>query len=334
MTQKLLYPSPLRPGDTVAIASPSSQPPPTPARFRRGVAFLRASGFEVRVPEGAARSEPRSPAQRAEELNALLIDSSVRAIIASIGGYNSNALLPMLDFDALRRDPKFLVGYSDITALHLGILSRAGVVSLHGPTLLPELAEFPAPQPVSEQELLRFFSGAWAGPLPHVPAWTDEFLQWDQDDVRPRTKTSGPEQRWLGAGSVSGPLIGGNLETLEALLGTAYFPNLNGAILFWETCNTSLGPIERSLDHLEQAGALDDLAGVVVGRTFRAPPELSAEIEKAMVRRHGGSGMPVVLNVDIGHTDPMLTLPIGHQASLDADARELVLAPRPGEELR
>ncbi|MFE0348883.1 S66 peptidase family protein [Streptomyces griseoluteus] len=330
MTGNLLYPAPLRPGDIVAIASPANQPPPTPQRLRRGVTFLRESGFEVRVPEGAVGSEPRTPAQRADELNALFVDPSVRAIVASIGGYNSNALLPLLDFDALHRDPKFVVGYSDITALHLGILSQAGVVSLHGPTLLPELAEFPVPQPASGQEMLRFLSGNWEGALPQVLEWTDEFLQWDQDDVRPRRMAHGPDQRWAGTGRASGPLIGGNLETIEALLGTPYLPSLTGAVLFWETCSTSLGLIERSLDHLEQAGAFADLAGVVVGRTFRAPPELAIGIERTVLSRHGSGGIPVVLNADIGHTDPMLTLPIGHQATLDADARELVLARRPG----
>ena len=137
----------LKRGDGIAVFSPSSPATATaPARYRRGVALLEGRGF--RVIEGALTGRrdfyrSGSIAARAAELNALIRDPDVRCIMAAIGGMNSNSLLPYLDYDALRRDPKIIVGYSDVTALLLGIYARTGLTTYYGPAVVASLGEFP-----------------------------------------------------------------------------------------------------------------------------------------------------------------------------------------------
>ncbi|WP_042649147.1 LD-carboxypeptidase, partial [Aeromonas media] len=136
----LLKPPGLRPGDTIGFFSPSSAATAwAPNRFARAKAYLAAQSFELKA--GSLTGErdhwrSGSIAARAEELNALIRDPEVRAIMSVIGGSNSNALLPYLDYEALKRDPKIIIGYSDVTALLLGIHARTGLVTFYGPALV------------------------------------------------------------------------------------------------------------------------------------------------------------------------------------------------------
>jgi muramoyltetrapeptide carboxypeptidase LdcA involved in peptidoglycan recycling len=246
----------------------------------------------------------------------------VRGIVTAIGGYTSNGVLPHLDYAALAGDPKVIVGYSDVTAILLAAYARTGVVTFHGPTLMPELAEYPAPP--------RYTVDGWRaamtvpfplGPLAEPPSWTEEFLRWDVDDHRPRAHRIHLGWQWLAGGRGEGRLVGGNLDTIGVLVGTPYLPCLCGVVLFWETCAGSLATVERSLCHLDAAGVTESLAGMVVGRSFRAGDAFERDLRELVTARYGDRGYPIVAGVDLGHTDPMLTLPIGATCRLAADQR-------------
>jgi len=310
----------LRPGDLVAVASPAGTVR-APRRLRRGVEALRGLGYEVRVGELATvfDAAERTAVRRAAELNEFFRDPEVRAVVCTIGGYTTNGVLDLLDYDALRADPKPVVGYSDLTALLAAVLTRAGVSCCHGPTLLPELAEFPEPLPDTAESLHRALTDQHPpGVLTPATSWTDEFLSWELDDDRPRKTLPNPGWTWLATGSGTGPLVGGNLETLCTLAGTRYFPAVRGAILLCETASAEAGVAERSLAHLAMLGVFDAVGGVVAGRTFRGGPGFETRFHDLLRQWVARPGVPVVAGLDVGHCDPMTTLPLGGRVRVDS----------------
>jgi len=319
---ELARPPRLRPGDVIGLVSPSAPGAPVaPRRFARAADALRDMGFEVR--EGSRTwgtgHSAGTARERADELNEFLRDPRVRAVVATIGGHTCNAVLPLLDYDALRADPKIIVGYSDITALLLACVTKAGVVAFHGPTLLAEFGEFPAPLPYTRDGFLDVLCRAEPpGPLRQPPEWTDEFLLWDSRDTRPRTLAPSRPWSWPVEGRAAGPLLGGNLDTLSVLGGTGYLPDFRGAVLLWETVQTSLSRIDQLLTHLEALGVMDDLAGMIVGHAFRADPGFEEELRGHVAERYASRGFPVVAGVLAGHCDPMPTLPLGCVVALDS----------------
>lgn len=314
-------PPALRPGDLVGICTPSGPVADLPTeRFARGIRTLERLGWRVVVGAQAHAGgySAGSAHDRAREINAFLHDERIRAIFTTIGGYNANGVLPYLDYDYLRTNPKVIVGYSDITAILLGIHAQTGITTFHGPTLMPEISEYPQMFPYSVNSLIRAICGKRTPGLLTPPAqWTEEFLPWGEADRRPRRLEPHSGWEWAGAGSGTGPLLGGNLETLCCLAGTPYLPSFDGAILFWEHSDTSMAKLDRSLCQLDAAGVTSHLAGMAVGRSFRGGAEFENDLRSHVKQRYGDRGFPLVLNLDIGHTDPMLTLPIGCTATLD-----------------
>ena len=321
----------LRPGDTIAVFSPSSPVTATvPVRYQRARAFLEAKGF--RLLEGSLTGKrdfyrSGSIAERAAELNELIRNPDVRCIMSSIGGMNSNSILPYIDYDALRADPKIIVGYSDVTALLLGIYAQTGLVTYYGPALVASLGELPP----YVDETWAYFENIAMGKakLPHTlptpEKWTDEFIDWSSQN---RSKT-GTENRLLtlNGGCARGRLIGGNLNTMQGIWGTKYMPEIReGDILFIEDSLKDAADIERCFSLLKLSGVFERIGGLILGKhekfddlgTGRMPHEILQEVM-------GEVPFPVLAQFDCGHTHPMLTLHIGAEAMLDADAQTLTL---------
>ena len=220
----MLIPPKLKRGDTIGIFSPSSPISATvPVRYRRGVDYLKSQGFCIR--EGALtgkRDGYRSGSirERAEELNALIRDPEVRCIMSSIGGMNSNSLLPYLDYEALMADPKIIVGYSDVTALLLGIHQRTGLTTYYGPAAAASFGELP---PYVDETFQYFWDVVGEGAslpwtLPTPAEWTEEHLDWANQT---RSKVPVPNRLvTLQGGQARGRLIGGNLNTMLGIWGT------------------------------------------------------------------------------------------------------------------
>jgi muramoyltetrapeptide carboxypeptidase LdcA involved in peptidoglycan recycling len=191
----LLKPPGLNPGDTIGFFSPSSAATAwAPNRFARAKAYLAAQGFELKA--GSLTGEQDhwrsgSIAARADELNALIRDPQVRAIMSVIGGSNSNSLLPYLDFDALKRDPKIVIGYSDVTALLLGIHAQTGLVTFYGPALVASFGEL---SPLVDETLAGFRQICMAGgaSLPHrLPTRRNGPRSGSTGSIRPGPSSAG-----------------------------------------------------------------------------------------------------------------------------------------------
>ena len=316
-------------GDAVAIVSPGfGALGRWPHRAERGIAYLESLGLRVKVMENARRSDgwaSASPEARVADLHAAFLDDEVAVVLAGIGGNHANQLLPLLDFDLVAAHPKVFHGFSDVTVLHWAFLRRAGLGGFYGPMLATALAEFPAIHPESDRSL----RAAWFGdePLRFEPAasWTDEFLDWEQqlDLTRARTLHAGEGWSALRGGRAEGWLLGGCLETIcWHLKGSSAWVEPGGAILFLETSEEAPAPahVDAYLSDLEQLGVFDRVAALVVGRPCGYDAEQKKQLDELVVAHTESSGIPVLANVDCGHTDPMLTLPLGCPALLDVDA--------------
>ena len=320
----MIRPPLLREGDTVGIVSPTSPISALrPNRFERGIRNLAAMGFEVRAGEHARAVSGHTAGtaeQRVSDLHAMFSDDEVRAIICSIGGHNSNALLERLDYALIRRNPKMLIGYSDPTFLLLGIHRMTGLVTFHGPALMPQFGEPDGPHPYTEHWFRKtLMSANPPGELRPSRPSIHNYLEWDRDDTRPRREEPHRGPQTVKPGRAEGPLVAGNLCTIAAMASTRYFPDLDGAILCVEISegeNTAW--TDRYLTHLRLLRAFEKASALVVGRTHPASGfSDEASLEEMLLAATDGSDLPVATGFDFGHTDPMLTLPIGTRASVD-----------------
>jgi muramoyltetrapeptide carboxypeptidase len=239
-----------------------------------------------------------SDAERLTDLNDALTDERVDAIWCVRGGYGAMRLLDGIDYAAMRRRPRPIIGYSDITALHAAIGPRCETVTFHGPTARAVLTPF------SRASLERALEGG------------------DSCGEAANAQT-------LRGGRARGPLIGGNLAILSALAGTPYEPDYEGAILVIEDVNEAVYRIDRMLTQLRLASRLTRCAGIVFGQFTDVPsdvPEESLGARKLMdVLREtaAAAGVPCIADAPVGHVADQWTLPLGASASLDADSRTL-----------
>lgn len=303
----IVRPPRLRPGDTVGLIDPASATFHTQEieivrdvlaalglKARAGANLLKRWGYL------AGRDE-----ERAADVNAMFADPEVKGVFAVRGGWGCARLLPYLEYDLIRRNPKVLVGYSDITALHSGIHARSGLVTFHAPTAL---ASWP---PFAVEHLRRVvFDGEAV--LMQNPKQADETLVPMEDRVRTITP-----------GRARGRLLGGNLTVLSALLGTPYVPAWDGAILFLEDTNEEIYRVDRMLTQLALAGVLARLAGVVFGKCTRCGPGDgsygSLTLEEVLNDHLGRLGVPAWEGAMIGHVKKQWTVPIGAEVEIDAD---------------
>ncbi len=303
----------LAPGARIALVAPAG-PLLEADDLTRAQALCRALDYQPVLAPGAARRHGylAGPDEgRLEDLNAALRDPSIDAVWCLRGGYGSTRILDRVDFDALARRPKPIIGFSDITALLNGAVARAGVVAFHGPVARASMAGF------SREHFERVLATAQpAGRLARLPGPPDVLLP-----RRDRIVT-------LAGGIAEGPLLGGNLTLLQCLIGTPFFPDLDGAILFLEDVNEDLYRVDRTLAHLRMTGALHRLAGVAVGRFTelrRHTNDGALGFDEVLETYFRPLGIPVAYGFPIGHIDDQWTLPLGVRARLDADAGEVEL---------
>ncbi len=348
---RTIKPPALRRGDRVAVVTPSwGGPGAQPQRYARGRRVLEELfGFDV-VEMPHALDDPESvahdPRGRAADLNAAFGDPSIRAVIASIGGSDSVRVLPHLDFDAIAGNPKIYLGYSDSTSIHFG-MRMAGVTSFYGPTVMAGFAENVAPFAYTLDAVRRtLFETAPVGIVePNRTGWTEEFLDWGDPSLRDRPRQLKPPtgpRTLQGRGTARGPLIGGCAEVLEMLKGTPWWPPLEmfrGAIFFYETSEEAPDPefVLRWLRNFGSQGILRVLNGIIIGRPYGVTSEKRAAYDAAILRaleEDGLTELPVLADLDFGHTDPIFTLPYGVVAEINCTKATLSLTesgvtPRP-----
>jgi muramoyltetrapeptide carboxypeptidase LdcA involved in peptidoglycan recycling len=324
----LIRPPRLQPGDTVGLVSPSwGGAGKYPHRLERGVRYLQSLGFMVRIGEHALNQlgfVSDTPQNRVDDIHSMFTDSEVKAIVAAIGGDHSCHLLPLLKFDLIRENPKVFMGFSDITVLNVAIWKETGLVTFNGPALLTDFAEYPRMFEYTERHMLRVLCEAKPiGVFEPSTWWTEEFLDWGQQEdlKRPRTRHNSPGWGWLRGGVAEGVLIGGCLESLEHLRGTRFWPEWQDAIMFFETSEEAPSPetVDGILMDYENMGILQRLKGLMVGRPMRYTEEEKQQLREVVLDRTRSYTFPIVTDMDFGHTAPQLTLPIGCRARIDTE---------------
>ena len=302
-----LLPVPLALGDTAGLVSPSSA---TDEHMSLQLAqeAMEALGFKVKM--GAHAFSRRgylagSDAERAGDLNAMFADREVKAIICLRGGSGAGRLLPLLDYERIRRNPKILLGYSDITALHCAIQAKTGLVTFHGPIGSGSWNRFNVDQfqrVLLQRELVQYQNKLEAG---------DELVP-----RRNRTTTITP-------GKVQGELVGGNLSVLVALAGSPYMPDFRGKVLFLEDVSEAPYRIDRMLSTLKLMGALDQIAGFIFGDCSDCNPGGgygSLTLEQILDDYIRPLKIPAYSGAMIGHIREQFIVPVGGKVELDADA--------------
>jgi len=298
----ILKPPRLRRADVIGLISPAS--PPLPAeKIEKGARYLEGLGYRVKLGEHVAAQHgffAGTDAQRLSDLNAMLNDPQIKAIFAIRGGYGSPRLLPFVDYRAVRRRPKIIVGFSDVTALQLALLRRTGLITFSGP--LPGVEFWQKPDPYTEEHFWRLLTSTRrVGPLPN-----------------PRNEPSHSRI----PGRAEGRLLGGNLSLLVSNLGTRFSPDYRGTILVLEDVGEHFHRIDRMFTQLRNAGILDQINGLVLGHFTNCKASDSAKphlkLNEIIEEVLSWLNVPVVEGFQYGHVARKLTVPFGLRARLDA----------------
>lgn len=247
-----------------------------------------------------------SDRDRAADVNAMFADPEVRAVFAVRGGWGCARILPLLDFATIRRNPKLLIGFSDITALHLAFAAKAGFTTIHGPNAASSWGQY-------SWDAFRAIAFDGATPtLVNPPAHEDRLVQ-----RAGRTRT-------IRSGIARGRLLGGNLTVLSTLMGTSWLPDFTGAILFIEDVGEQPYRIDRMLTQLSLAGVLGRLKGVVFGQCTDcgpAGPSYGGFTLSEVLQQHlEPLGVPAFQGGQFGHVANQYSLPLGIEAEIDAAA--------------
>lgn len=295
----------LQRGDTVACVSPASTLSSDDG-LDKAEHWIRGMGL---VPKFGPNAGGRhgylagTDEQRAGDLNAAYADPEVKAVFAVRGGWGGARILPLLDWATIRANPKLLIGYSDITALHLAFAKRAGYATIHGGNATSSWRK------ASWDSLWRL---AFAADTPTLGGAEIE-------------AETGRVARTIRGGRASGRLIGGNLTILSTLMGTPWLPDLKGAVLFLEDVNEAEYRVDRMFQQLKLAGVLDGLAGVIFGQCTScantAPDYTGFTVDQLVDQYFAPLGIPAISGFDSGHISNQLSLPSGALVELDGDAR-------------
>ena len=330
--KQLVKPKKLKPGDTVAaIANSAGVASIFPHQYQFGKKQLQdAFGLKVVETPNALRPHEElynNPQLRADDLMWAFKNPEVKAIISIIGGEDCIRLFPLIDLDVIKNNPKVFMGYSDPTAIHF-MCYTAGLSSIYGPTIMAGFGENAGLFPYSVDIIKRtLFSDKPIGLINPSTEWTDELLDWADPNnskiKRKRNPNNGPHVL-QGKEAVQGHLLGGCFEVLLMCLNTPISPALNdwdGAILFIETSEGN--PPEDIflywLRNLAAQGIIQKINGIIVGRPKDAHGKMDL-YEKALMtiaRETGRLDLPIMTQMDFGHTDPMFLLPYGAKAEID-----------------
>ena len=287
---KPIRPPRLNPGDSIGIVAPAS--PFDQDLFNQGLSILKSMEFRPVVPDGIFEQSgylAGPDAHRAKLVAQLFNDRRVNAIICAKGGFGCLRILPFLDFDVLRQNPKVFIGHSDITALLAAITAQSGLVTFHGP-VVTTLAKAPAFTQHSMKAAIA----------------TDTPLE-----IKPGNAVT------INSGITKNPVIGGNLATLCSLLATPFMPNFDNHILLLEDRGEAHYRIDRMLSQMKLAGCFENIAGLVLG-SFEECGALDG-IFQIFEEHFRDTGVPVLAGFDVGHGKQNTTIPFGIDAVLDTD---------------
>ncbi|MDB5166460.1 MAG: peptidase [Candidatus Saccharibacteria bacterium] len=314
-----IFPDKLKAGDEVRVISPSRSLSIISEETRR-IANERFDELGLKLSFGKHVEEiddfnSSSVASRLEDLHEAFADPNVKGILTVVGGFNSNQLLRGIDWELIKANPKIFCGFSDITALNNSILAKTGLVTYSG----IHYSTFGMKQHFDY--LLEYFQKAVMSdePIDVKPSkeWTDDLWFLDQENRKPI-----PNEGWLviHEGQAEGSIRGGNLCTFNLLQGTEYMPDLNNTILFLEDDEESLPHhFDRNLVSLIQQPSFSGVKAIVIGR-FQGASKMTNDLLLQMIESKAElKNIPVIANVDFGHTNTIITYPIGGEVDIKAD---------------
>jgi muramoyltetrapeptide carboxypeptidase LdcA involved in peptidoglycan recycling len=335
MTPTFIRPTALKAGDTIAALSLSSGfVAEVPHRYEAGRRQARAEfGWNIVAAPNALRGDGYlycNPQARADDLYWALENREVAGLLSTLGGDDSVRLLPLVDLSVIRAHPKVFLGFSDSTVTLMQFL-RAGVTAFHGPALLTDLAEHGGMHPFAVQGIRQATMSALPFQFAPAPEWTQGGPDWLLPELQETPRIFTPSEGWAwlqGTQPAQGHLMGGCLEVLDMLNGTPGWPPAElwqGAILCFETSEDVPPPSQVGywLRNFAAQGLLQAAAGLVLARPRSYTPDMVQELYgwvKKVLWEAGREDLPVLANVDFGHTSPQLTLPLGALARLDPAA--------------
>jgi len=302
----MIKPPMLKPGDTLGIVAPAS--PAADERREKAKQAVEELGFQVKLGRSCffKWGYLAGPDEvRAADINSMFLDPQIKGLICLRGGYGGLRLLKLLDYGRIRANPKVFVGYSDITALHIAINQKSGMITFHGPMAASDMAE--GFDPFSRASLLQAIMTAEA-----------------PGEIRnPGNEPFG----CLVPGICSGRIIGGNLSVLVSTLGTPYEIDTKDKILLLEDIDEKPYRIDRMMAQLALAGKLRDAGGLVLGswRNCQADPNESQTLAEVFADILVAANRPTIYNAAIGHSSPMITIPLGSKCCLNAGEGKLTV---------
>jgi len=307
----VIKPRRLRNGGTIGVIAPGS-PPVSEESVNKGVSYLEKNGFSVKL--GSSVELKRgylagSDKNRVDDIHTMFSDKEVDAIIAVRGGYGCARLLPLLDFDLIKRNPKIFVGYSDVTALHCAFYTRLGLITFAGPMVAADFG-----QEIDSESESFFWSLIMEG------------------SCNKDLSFSNPLHSLSVNREFTGPVLGGNLSIIISLLGTPYIPDLTGAVLAIEEISEAPYRIDRMLNQLKLNNLFSNLSGIILGQFTKCEqgndrPTLS--LDEVFSDYFSSLPVSVIKSVPFGHELPKVTLPMGAFLKYDPERSSLSLLESP-----
>jgi len=303
---KPLKPNKLNAGDTIGVVSPSEpiENPETDEQFKSGIKFLETLGFKVKLGRFLSSKNPR---EKAQDINEMFIDSDIKAIIASQGGETANALLPFLDYKAIKENSKIFIGISDITVLLNAINKKTGLITFHGNDVKWGFGR--KPTDYDKKEFLNTLCKSQERDIP-----------------------SNSERKIIREGKATGKLIGGNLSCILKLAGTEYFPDFKDSILFLEEYKPTTEEVEYRLNQLKQIGVFNLIKGVIVGHIEDMKKSDEREFESILLEITQEYDFPILKTNHFGHNCPNTVIPLGIKAEIDCKNKSIKLLESPVED--
>lgn len=299
----------LEPGDKIGIVSPS-EPVSSKNRLKRGIKVLKGMGFKIVLGKNVLKKYgiyiAGTDEERVSDLNGMFRNPKIKGIFCTVGGFSANRLLDLIDYRAIKKNPKVFMGFSDITVLLNAIHQKTGLVTFHGVNV-----EFG-------------FSRGFEGRYQYTKDYFLKAIMTAKPigDILP----FGSKIKILKKGEAEGSLVGGNLRVLTTLLGTEYEPDWEGKILFWEEFKETPQDIDFDLTHLRLAGVFDKISGMIIGklrecdfsyRLRKSEKTKGLPIEKIILEICKDFKFPIIMGVPFGHIHPQIVLPIGVKAKID-----------------
>ena len=296
----MIKPKKLYIGDTIGIVSPSYNI--KKGSCKEAIKFLKKLGFKIKLGKHIYSKYgfmAGTDEQRTEDINEMFKDKKVRAIFSTMGGSVCNRLLPLLDYKLIKKNPKVIMGLSDITVLINSIHKKTGLVTFHGQNVTS----------IKRKAQHRFLK---------------EFNKEYMLKILTKTQPLGNlnlKYKVIKNGKAEGQLVGGNLEALGNLNGTPYMPDYKNKILFWEEIDEDASEISRILMNYKLCGIFDKINGMVIGKLYKCKGSDGLSVKRIIEETTKGYNFPIIYNVDFGHYCENITLPIGIKARIDTEKR-------------